>query len=113
MATDNVGNVQATPTAAQATTTVQLSQIQQPTSLSAVSGTGTYAGTATLTATLTAGGSPLAGKTVTFTLSNGTTLTSVGSATTDANGVATLSNVSLAGFNAGTFSGAVGASFAG
>ena len=74
---------------------------------------GTFAGTATLSATLTTGGSPLAGKTVEFTLTSGGTATQVGSATTDANGVATLSGVSLAGFNAGTATGAVGASFAG
>lgn len=112
VATDNVGNVQPTPSAAQATTTVQGTQVQQPTSVSAVSGTGTYAGTATLTATLTAGGSPLAGKIVTFTLTAQGTPTTVGTATTDANGVATLPNVSLAGLAASTY-GAVGASFAG
>jgi hypothetical protein len=37
----------------------------------------------------------------------------VGTATTDANGVATLAGVSLAGLNSGTYPGAVGASFAG
>ncbi len=113
LATDNVGNEQPTPSAAQATTTVQGTQVQQPTSFSAVSGTGTYAGTTTLTATLTvtAGGSPLPGKTVTFTL-NGASFPN-NTATTDSNGVATVSNVSLAGQNAGTFSGVVGASFAG
>jgi subtilisin family serine protease len=77
------------------------------TSLSAVGGTGTFGGTATLTATLNSGSTALSGKTVSFTL-NGN---SVGSATTDANGVATLSNVSLTGINAGTSTGAVGASF--
>ena len=110
VATDNVGNRQATPTAAQATlTVVSLPQ----TNLFAVSGSGTFAGTATLTATLTFGGSPLAGKTVTFTLINGTASTNVGSATTDASGVATLGGVSLAGWSGGTSPGAVMASFAG
>jgi hypothetical protein len=85
----------------------------QATSLSAVSGSGTYGGTATLTATLTSGGSPLAGKTVAFSLNEGGTITPVGMATTDANGVAALTDVSLAGFSAGTFTGAVGAGFAG
>ena len=55
VATDNVGHVQATPATAQTTTTVH---VAQATSLAAVSGAGTYGGTATLTATLTAGGAP-------------------------------------------------------
>ncbi|MDR3639528.1 MAG: hypothetical protein P4L84_37350 [Isosphaeraceae bacterium] len=84
-----------------------------PTSITAVSGTGTYGGTATLTATLTANNTPLAGKSIAFTLLVGGTTTPVGSATTGANGVATLAGVSLTGFSAGTANGAVGASFAG
>ena len=76
---------------------------------SAVSGSGTYGGTATLTATLTEGGFPLAGKSIDFTLNSN----SVGSATTDGSGVATLSGVSLTGVNAGSYPGAVGATFAG
>src|SRR3712207_6724477 len=79
------------------------------TAISAVSGSGVYGGTATLTATLTEGGFPLAGKTVNFTLGNN----SAGSAVTDASGVATVSGVSAAGFGAGSHPGAVGASFAG
>ena len=110
VATDHVGNVQATPRAAQATTTVTA---LPSTSLSAVAGSGAYAGTATLTATLTTAGAPLAGMTVAFALTNGTALMNVGSATTDANGVATLPDVSLAGLHAGTAVGAVRASFAG
>jgi hypothetical protein len=86
---------------------------QSVTSISAIAGSGTYAGTATLMATLNAGGAPLAGKTVTFSLTRGGSTTSIGSATTDRNGVASLSGVSLAGVNAGTIPGAVGASFAG
>ncbi len=84
-----------------------------PTNLSAVSGSGTSGGIATLTSTLTASGVPLAGRTVTFTLSEGGTVSTVGTATTDADGVATLTGVSLTGLNAGTYSGAVGASFSG
>ena len=84
-----------------------------PANLLAVSGSGTFGGTATLTSTLTANGMSLAGKTITFTLNEGGTVTTVGMATTNTNGVATLSGVSLAGLNAGTYSGAVGASFAG
>lgn len=83
------------------------------TMLSAVSGIGTSGGTATLMSTLTANGSPLAGKAINFTLNEGGAVTTVGTATTDANGVATLSGVSLAGFNAGTYAGDVGANFAG
>src|ERR687885_540742 len=79
------------------------------TSLTQVSGSGSYGGTGTLRATLKAGTTALGGGTVAFTL-NGS---SVGSAQTDSNGVATLSNVSLAGIGAGTYTNAVGASFAG
>jgi len=84
-----------------------------PTNLSAVSGSGTIGGTATLTSTLTASAVPLAGRTVIFTLTEGGTVRTVGTATTDANGVATSTGVSLAGLNAGTYSSAVGVSFAG
>ena len=110
VATDNVGHVQTTPATAQTTTTVH---VAQPTSLAAVSGAGTYGGTATLTATLTAGGVPLAGQVVSFTLTVGGITTPVGTATTGSDGVATLRLVSLAGLPAGTAAGAVGAGFAG
>lgn len=80
-----------------------------PTSLSVGSATGTYGGTVNLSATLTDGSSPLSGKQVDFTL-NGN---SVGNAVTDASGVATLNNASLAGINAGSYPTGVGASFAG
>jgi hypothetical protein len=73
------------------------------------SATGIYSGSATLVATLTSGGSGISGKPIQFSL-NGT---SVGSATTDASGVATLSDVSLSGINASTYPSGVGASFAG
>jgi hypothetical protein len=110
VATDQVGNVQPTPAAPQASTMVQPAQA---TSLLAISGHGTFAATATLSATLAAGGTPLAGKTVSFALTIGGSTTTVGSATTDAQGIATLGGVSLAGVNAGTSTGAVGAGFAG
>jgi hypothetical protein len=70
---------------------------------------GTFGGTTTLSATLKAGSTPVAGESVAFTL-NGA---SVGGATTGANGVATLGSVSLAGIAAGSYPTAVGASFAG
>jgi uncharacterized repeat protein (TIGR01451 family) len=79
------------------------------TALTTASATGTYGGTVNLSATLTAGGSPLSGKTIDFQL-NGN---SVGSGTTNGSGVATLSNASLAGINAGSYPTGVGASFAG
>jgi hypothetical protein len=80
------------------------------TSFSAVSGTATFGGPATLTATLTTttGGTPISGATVTFSL-NGT---SVGTATTNSSGVATLSGVANSE-PAGTNSAVVGVSFAG
>jgi CSLREA domain-containing protein len=87
----------------------RLSVIENSTTISAVSGSGTYAGTATLTATLTAGGNGLSGKSVAFTLKGN----SVGSATTNASGVATLTGVSLSGINAGTYVNVVGAAFVG
>jgi probable HAF family extracellular repeat protein len=86
------------------------------TSLTNVSGTGTYGGTATLTATLMSGGTPVSGKAISFTVNAGSVCDGVSQPacpTTDGSGVATLSGVSLSGINAGTYSTAVGASFAG
>ena len=81
------------------------------TGLAVAGASGTYGGTTTLTATLTAGGVGVPGQTVTFTL-NGQPF-SGNTATTDGSGVATLSNVSLAGINASTYPNGIGASFAG
>jgi HYR domain/Galactose oxidase, central domain len=83
-----------------------------PTTLAVTAASGTYGGTSTnLLATLTSGGNPVSGKTVSFTL-NGN---SAGTATTDANGVATVSGVSLCGnsYSAATYPSGVAASFAG
>ncbi|HXZ57710.1 MAG TPA: carboxypeptidase-like regulatory domain-containing protein, partial [Gaiellaceae bacterium] len=79
------------------------------TSLAADPATGTFGGTTTLSATLTSGGNPVSGKTVSFTL-NGS---SAGSAVTNGSGVASESGVSLAGINAGSYPTGVGASYAG
>ena len=81
------------------------------TTLTAQPASGTYGGTTTLSATLknTSDNSLVSNKTISFTL-NGV---SAGSATTDASGIATLTNVSLAGINAATYATGVGASFAG
>jgi hypothetical protein len=77
-------------------------------SLSVSAASGTYGGAVTLTAKLrTSGGSPISGQTVNFSV-NGT---SVGTATTNASGDATLNNVSISGINAGTYPNAVAASF--
>src|SRR5262249_14285428 len=78
-------------------------------SLAVSSASGTYGATTTVSATLTASGAAVAGKSVSFTL-NGN---SVGSALTDGSGVVTLSGVSLSGIGAGTYSSGVGAAFAG
>jgi hypothetical protein len=80
-----------------------------PTLLTVSPASGDYGGTTNLSARLTADGVPLASKDVSFSL-NGTPL---GIARTDAAGVATISNVSLANINAGLHYNAVAAQFAG
>ena len=84
-------------------------QVGDATTLEAADAGGVYGGTTNLTATLTSGGNAVQGATVSFTL-NGA---SVGSATTNGNGLATLQNVSLAGIDVGTYPAAVAASFDG
>ena len=79
------------------------------TSLSVSPATGTYGGTVDLSAALTSGGSPVSGKTISFTLNGG----AVGSATTNASGVATLNGASLSGIGAGSYLAGIGANFAG
>lgn len=91
---------------------------REPTDLAVVASPGTnppnpsasYGSTVDLIATLTTtvGGTPISGRTINFTL-NGLP---IGNATTDINGVATLS-VSLAGITPGTYPTGVGASYAG
>jgi len=80
-----------------------------PTVLSTIAASGTYGGTVHLSATFSSGGNPVAGKSIDFTL-NGN---AVGSAPTDASGVATLTGASLASINAGTYPAGVRARFAG
>jgi MBG domain (YGX type)/Carboxypeptidase regulatory-like domain len=79
------------------------------TSLSVAPAVGIYGGTTSISATLTAGGNPVAGKPVTFKL-NGANFPG-NTATTDANGVATIPNISLAGLNAGVYPNYVSAKF--
>ncbi|WP_148597944.1 FG-GAP-like repeat-containing protein [Aquisphaera giovannonii] len=83
------------------------------TSLSVPTATGAYGGAVTLAAVLSVGGTPLPGRTVAFTIERFGFPFPVGTATTDGQGVATLGGVSVAGLNAGTFFGAIGAAFAG
>jgi hypothetical protein len=80
-----------------------------PTTLAMSPASGTYGGATNMSATLTSSDSGVSGKSISFTL-NGS---GVGSVPTDAAGVATLSNVSLTGIDAGTYPGAVGATFSG
>ena len=89
--------------------TICYEDVRTATALAVDPVTGPFNGTATLTATLTAGGAGLPGKTIAFAL-NGT---SVGTATTTATGAATLASVSLAGITGGVYPGGVTASFAG
>lgn len=74
----------------------------------AASGTGTYRGVATLAAALTSGGDAVAGKRITFSLHGA----DVGSAVTDARGVAELT-IPVASESAGLQAGVVAARFAG
>jgi hypothetical protein len=83
---------------------------QAGTALSAISGTATYGGTATLTATLmsTVTNQPISDQTVSFTLGG----TSAGTAVTNSSGVATLTGVTSTA-SAGTDTDGVVATFAG
>ncbi|MCA1568529.1 MAG: Ig-like domain-containing protein [Acidobacteria bacterium] len=80
-----------------------------PTQLAVSSTSGVYGETTRLSARLSAGGAPLGGREVSFGL-NGTP---VGVAMTDSDGVASISNVSVAGINAGAHPNSVAASFTG
>lgn len=104
-----LGSTNNTVTPAVNDVTVCFSNIASVTSLAINSAAGPFNGTTTLAATLTTDGNGVSGKSISFTL-NGN---NVGSATTDVNGLATLSKVSLAGINTGSYPNGVGASFAG
>ena len=79
------------------------------TSITFGSATTTYGGSVTPSASLLCGGLPVAGENISFT-ANGSPLAS---GVTNGSGVATLSPQSVAGLAAGTYSGYLGASFAG
>ncbi len=70
-----------------------------PTLLAGVAGSGVQGGSATLVATLTSNGSPLAGKTIRFQISGRI----VGSATTNPQGIAILPNARLRGLRGGSY----------
>lgn len=80
---------------------------QAPSSLTVAKASGTFSGTADISATLTSGGVPLGGMTVSFKL-NGALL---GDALTGMDGIAVIKDVSLSGFDAGEYNGAVTADF--
>ena len=71
---------------------------------------GTYGGTANLSAKLTSGGNPVAGKTIVFKF-NGSNFTG-NSVVTDSNGEATIQDFSLAGINAGIYPNYISVKFA-
>ncbi len=79
------------------------------TTLVVIPASGTYGGATNLSATLTSGGSPVSGRTISFTV-NGV---GAGSGTTNAGGVATVTGASLSGINAATYLGGIEARFAG
>ena len=84
--------------------------VSQTTTMNLIaSGTATYGGTVTLTATLSSGGVCVPNELVTFSVHGG----GVGTATTDANGVATLAAASVAGVSVGSYSNYLTASFSG
>jgi uncharacterized repeat protein (TIGR01451 family) len=91
--------------------TFSVTVTRRTTTLAVAMAAGIYGGTTTLQATLSANGTPVAAQPVSFTLHGA----SVGIVPTDANGVATLFDVSLAGINASAvpYADAVGASFTG
>jgi hypothetical protein len=82
--------------------------VTAPTVITIAPASGTYGGSASLSATITGQGSPLAGVSLSFALKG----VSVGTATTDARGTATVSAL-LSGLSAGTHRSAIAVSFAG
>jgi uncharacterized repeat protein (TIGR01451 family) len=111
----NSSAVDTNPANNSATSNVTVSAPPSATNFVVANSTGGYFGTTTLTTTLkrTLNGAAIANRTITFSI-NGI---AVGTAVTNASGVATLPNVSLVQggipISAGTFVGALGVSFAG
>ncbi|MFN8539914.1 MAG: hypothetical protein U0232_20840 [Thermomicrobiales bacterium] len=88
------------------TATVTISDLPDATAIVAADAAGTYGGSATLTATLTADGQPLVGMTP-------RSMAARSAARPLTRRAAMLANVSLAGIAAGSYPVAVGVSFAG
>lgn len=111
----NASAVDPLPANNSASTSVTVSAPLSATNFIVSNSTGSYTGTTNLTTTLkrTLNGAAVAGRTITFSL-NGIV---VGTAVTDANGIASLPNVSLflngLPITAGTYIGGIGVSFAG
>jgi hypothetical protein len=89
--------------------TICFQDVKAVTALAVDPASGDFGGSTTISATLTAGAAGLVGKSIAFFL-NGSP---VGTAVTNGVGFASVSGVSLAGIDAGTYPGAVTASFAG
>ena len=107
----NASAVDPNPADNSSSTSVTVSAPAAASRFNVANATGNYFGTTNLSATLTRtlDGSVVAGRTVTFSL-NGTVM---GTAITNASGIATLSNVSLVGINAGTYPTGVSVTFGG
>jgi 3-phytase/alkaline phosphatase D len=90
---------------------LQFSIVLEPVNVAVTQASATAGGTTTLSATLTDSSTtaPLVGKTLSFSLGG----KFVGTGTTDSHGVASVNNVSVAGFLPGVNAGAVTVSFAG
>ncbi len=99
------------PYGASNSSTKQLTVSATATSLTVPDASGPYGGSVTLNATLAsgAGQTGISGQTITFYLDG----SSVGSASTNNSGVATLDNASIAGIAGGTYPASIKASFAG
>ena len=89
--------------------TIDVAASTTPSAVSVTAASGIYGGTASLSATLTSASLPVVGEPVVFHIG----ATYVGTATTIAGGIATLSNASLGSIDAGTYASDITATFAG
>jgi len=98
-----------TATLQDVTTCFSTSPSTVSTSMTVAPATGVFGGTANLAATLSASGSGLAGRSVSFSFN----AAAMGNAMTDAQGLATISGVGLTGVEPGVYAGAVVATYDG
>ena len=98
-----------TATLQDVTTCFSTSPSTVSTSMTVAPATGVFGGTANLAATLSASGSGLAGRSVSFSFN----AAAMGNAMTDAQGLATISGVGLTGVEPGVYTGAVVATYDG